>query len=177
MKRILHDLPTKEQLSKRGFVSEDVDLGGLVKRHRVVDQTIFDAMFLNEFIEQSCHEASHMFISDLIESGAIISSSNSEPGVRVPASVAANAMAERRMAFSDAYRRVESDCGEVDASYLMGICNNCHTYPKSLKKLESVASVVKSSLSSLSRFYGVSDRRDPRGIVRRQVGFSNGKRA
>ena len=177
MTKILHDLPPKEQLAKRGVVSEDVDLGGLVKRYRVVDQTIFDAMFLREMIEQSCHEASHMFISDLVESGAIISSSSSEPGVRVPASVVANAMAERRMAFSAAYRRVESDCGEADASYLMGICGDCHTYPKSLKKLVQTAIRVGGALDSLSRFYGVSDRRDPRGIVRRQVGFSKKKKA
>jgi hypothetical protein len=163
-------VPKKEQLSKRGFVSEDVDIKGLVKRNRVVDQTIFDAMFLMEIIEQSHHEAAHLFLEDLIRSGATTSGFSMEPSSNSPAYAVANSIADRRMAFSSSFRRVVDDCGEDSASRMMVIYGMVYEYPKSKGALSSIAEELLGCLGSLSRFFGTGSSVDPRRVVRRQIG-------
>ena len=39
---------TDEQIRKRAVGVEDVDQRGLVKRHRVLEQTLFDMLFLKD---------------------------------------------------------------------------------------------------------------------------------
>ena len=167
---VLSQVPKKEQLSKRGFLSEDVDIKGLVKRNRVVDQTIFDAMFLMEMIGQSHHEAAHLFLEDLIRSGATTSGFSLESSSNSPAYAVANSIADRRMAFSSSYRRVVNDCGEDSASRMMMIYGIVYEYPTSKKALASIADELLCCLESLSGFFGTRGSLDPRKVVRRQIG-------
>lgn len=165
------ELPLKEQLSKRGFVSEDVDLRGLVKRHRVVDQTVFDAMFLLEMIDQSHHEAAHLFLGDLIDSGALVSgwnySGSSSPS---PAHAIAGAMADRRMAFSAPFRHMVEGSSGDQADLFVRVFDDMYDYPKLKSDLTKLSSKLMPQLSSLVDYYGIRKRRDPRKIVRRQLG-------
>jgi hypothetical protein len=171
------DLPDKEQSSKRGFVSEDVDIGGLVKRNRVVDQTIFDAMFLMEMIDQGHHEAVHLFLGSTISSGMSLSGISPDTVSRPPAYAVGDAMADRRMAFSAPYRRVVAECGDEAATRLVDIFSDIYTYPRSKGALMGLANSLLPALSALVDFYGIASRRDPRKIVRRQVGYYKKKKA
>jgi len=170
-KVISTESPSKEQTSKRGFVSEDVDIKGLVRRNRVVDQTIFDAMLLMEMIDQSHHEAAHLFLDLLVKSGAMTSGINPDPGIRSPAYAIGNLMGDRRMAFSEPYRKVVSDCGDDDASMMMDIFGGTiYSYPESMEELGGLAKSMTCCLSSLSSYFGTSGVRDPRRVIRRQIG-------
>ena len=167
------ELPLREQLAKRGFVSEDVDLRGLVKRHRVVDQTVFDAMFLLEMIDQSHHEAAHLFLGDLIDSGALAggcdySGSSTPP----PAHAVAGSMADRRMAFSAPFRLMVEKSSEDEADRFVRMFDDMYNYPKMKSELSGLAESVTPCLSALVEHYGVRNRRDPRRIVRRQLGHT-----
>jgi len=164
------ETPNSEQASSRVFVSEDVDMGGLVRRNRVADQTVFDAMFLMELIDQSHHEAAHLFLDALSQSGAAVSGVNPEPGVRSPAYSVGNSMADRRMSFSSPYRNMIDDCGEDKVSYIMSLYPRAYDYRDTVPDIKEAARGAKPGLESLSRYYGVSHHSDPRRIVRRQVG-------
>ena len=162
--------PNSEQASSRVFVSEDVDIRGLVKRHRVADQTLFDAMLLMEMIDQSHHEAAHLFLDALTQSGAVLNGMDPEPGIRAPAYSVGNSMADRRMAFSGPFRKMVDDCGDEVASYTMSLYSRIYDYRDTISDIGYAAEMARPCLVSLASHYGVNGRRDPRKIVRRQVG-------
>ena len=166
----MSDFLTDEQIKKRAIVSEDVDIRGLVKRHRVANQTIFDMMFLMELIGQSHHEAAHLFLNAFAISGAACRSLNLESEVHAAAHTVGNAIGEKRMAFSSAYRSMVTDVGEELASDLVKYMRDVYIYPEDLNVLRSVAEFIKKPLDALARYYGVEFRVDPRRVMRRQLG-------
>ena len=97
-----NDPLTDEQIKKRAVGVEDVDIKGLVKRHRVLGQTLFDMLFLKEFINQSHYEASHLFIEAMAKSGAVVRSANLATEIFTPHREVGNIIGERRLAFSSA---------------------------------------------------------------------------
>jgi len=162
---------TDEQIKKRAIISEDVDIRGLVKRHRVANQTIFDMMFLMELIGQSHHEAAHLFLHAFSISGAACRSLNLENEIHAAAHKVGNAIGEKRMAFSSAYRAMVDDVGEELAGDLVKYMRDVYSYPDDLDILRGVATFLKNPLNSLARHYGVEFRIDPRKVMRRQMRY------
>jgi hypothetical protein len=166
----LTDFLTEEQIKKRAIISEDVDMKGLVRRHRVADQTMFDMMFLLELIRQPHHEAIHLFLDALSISGTSCKSCNLDSEVHTAAHTVGNALGERRMAFSKAYRSLVGDVGEDMSSLLLKYSGDVYNYPEKKKSLESISKYFKPALDSLSSYYGTEGRVDPRRVLRRQLG-------
>ena len=157
---------TDEQIRKRATGVEDVDMKGLVKRHRVLDQTLFDLLFLKELIDQSQHEAAHLFMDSIAKSGASVRSANLNVEVFTPYRDIGNAMGERRMAFSSAYRAMVEDVGPLMADLAMRYSSDPYRYPAEYDEQKRVGVELGSALDSLARHYGTSDIHDPRKLIR-----------
>jgi len=156
---------TDEQIKKRALGIENVDYKGLVKRHRVLEQTLFDLLFMKNLITQSQHEAAHLFIEAMSLSGATVKSANLDVEIFTPYRDAANTMGERRMAFSSAYRRVVRDCGDDRARILMRYLARVYEYPPDYGDQKLVAKLIGPGLKSLAIFYEIADLKDPRDII------------
>jgi len=167
---------TDEQIKKRAIGVENVDYNGLVKRHRVLGQTIFDMLFLQELISQSQHEAAHLFMDSMANSGANIPSANLETEVFTAPKDIGNIIGERRMAFSSAYRFVVRECGDDRASKMMKTFENVYTYTADASVREEIAMEISPALDALASFYGVAIVDDPRDLVRLMVGARKRKR-
>ena len=165
----LNDGLNESQLNKKDVSIEDVDQKGMVKRQRVNDQTIFDYMFINEMIGLDHHEAVHLFINDLSKSGTDIKSADMTSFSGVPFHKKGDALAERRMIFSGAFRRMIESCRESDVKFIMRYCHSPYTFKANNKSISKLALSMKPCLSALSRYYQVSHHRDPRSILRSQV--------
>ncbi len=166
-------LVNDEQRDKFLLTEESVDIKGYIKRVKVSDQTIFDVMFVEFLIEQPLHEASVLFMEDVSKSGMYISSpSLDSDGVHQPAKKSANHMAERRMAFSNAYRSVVNGCGERRANILMKFIDSAHQFPRKKSERKEFAQVASKllapSLKTLSRHYRTDRYRDPRRVIASQ---------
>jgi hypothetical protein len=167
--------PTDEQIKKKMIVVENVDIKGVVKRHRVYDQTIFDAMFVRDLIKPSHHEASHCYMDAILKSGASAKGVNLDGGPKPTGRASGDAMSERRMVFSAAYRHLVDKVGELKANLLTKCFNHVHTIPGD-DLLSEIAIDLVESLDALSDFYGTSGKLDPRDILRRQAGVTDGRR-
>ena len=167
--------PTDEQIKKKMIVVENVDVRGVVKRHRVYDQTIFDAMFLRDLIKQSHHEASHYYMDAITRSGASAKGANMDGGPRPPGHSSGGSIAERRMAFSSAYRHMVDKVGEEVANDLTSCFNRVHDIPDE-DDMSSLAMHLVDALDALSDFYGTNGRLDPRAILRRQAGIMGSRK-
>mgnify|MGYP003645997313 CR=1 FL=1 len=168
--------PTDEQIKKKMIVVENVDIKGVVKRHRVYDQTIFDAMFVRDFIKPSHHEASHCYMDAMLKSGASAKGANLDGGPKPTGRSSSDAMSERRMIFSAAYRHLVDKVGELKANHLTKCFSRVHMIPGEDILLEISVELID-SLDALSDFYGTSGKLDPRDILRRQAGVTSGRRA
>tara|TARA_R110002012_G_C11482998_1_gene595294 strand:- start:43 stop:579 length:537 start_codon:yes stop_codon:yes gene_type:complete len=161
---------TDEQVKKRAIGVEDVDQKGLVQRHRVLSQTLFDMLFLKEFIGQGQHEAAHLFMDSIAKSGASIRSANLDTEVFTPHRDVGNIIGERRMAFSSAYRRMIDEVGIDDANYTLKHFADVYNYPLIDEEQAKVARKIRPSLNALGRHYGTIDVHDARRLIRRFVG-------
>jgi hypothetical protein len=157
---------TDEQIRKRVVAVEDVDPGGLVQRHRVLGQTLFDMLFIRELINQSQHEAIHMFMDAMSRSGAVVRSANLDTEVFTPHKDVGNMMGERRMAFSSAYRTMVGDCGEDNSHIIMVCFDNLYVYPTCPESLARLASSIQPALESLVKHYGKYRIEDARVVIR-----------
>lgn len=162
-----NDPLTDEQIKKRAIGIEDVDINGLVKRHRVLGQTLFDMLFLKEFIDQAQYEAAHLFIDAMAKSGAVIRSANLDTEIFTPHREVGNIIGERRLAFSSAYRAMVKDVGLEMANLTMRYFADVYSYPTQNKDQVRVSRTIKTALSSLARHYGTVGIEDPRRIIRR----------
>jgi len=165
----LSDFLTDEQIKRRAIVSEDVDIRGLVKRHRVADQTIFDMMFLMELITQGHHEAAHLFLNAFAMAGGACKSCSLDSEIHTAAHVIGGAMGERRMAFSSAYRFVVDSVGEDVSNQLVKYFNCVYEYPEDRSALKMVSEFLRPGLDALASHYGTEWRVDPRRVLRRQL--------
>ncbi len=164
------DFLTEEQIKRRAIVSEDVDIKGLVRRHRVANQTIFDMMFLMELISQAHHEAAHLFLEAISVSGMSCRSCNLDSEVHGAAHKVGNSLGDRRMAYSKAYRKLVDSVGDDVADLFVKYFADIYQYPEDRKSLESIGNFFKPSLDALSEHYGTRGRIDPRRVLRRQLG-------
>ena len=161
-----NDPLTDEQIKKRAVGVEDVDIKGLVKRHRVLGQTLFDMLFLKEFIDQAHYEAAHLFIEAMAKSGAVVRSANLDTEIFTPHREVGNIIGERRLAFSSAYRAMVNDVGSEAANLTMRYFANVYSYPTQNKDQVRVSRTIKPALNSLARHYGTVGMEDPRVVIR-----------
>lgn len=161
---ISSEAPPDSQVMKRAVMSEDLDVRGVAKRYRIIDQTIFDVLFLAELITAAQYEAAHLFLECLIQSGATTQGVNLEPGIRVTGIDISNSMSDRRMAFSSSFRAVVSSCGRESADFMMRCFIEIYSYPDFDKS--EIAERLAPCLHSLAAYFG-TDGRDPRSIIRR----------
>ena len=166
---------TDEQIKKRVVGVENIDYKGLVVRHRVLSQTIFDTLFLKELIDQAQHEACHLFMDSIAKSGANIRSVNLDVEVFTPHRDVGNIIGERRMAFSSAYRRMVSDVGKDDADLTIKYFVDVYNYPMGYREQSNIAIAIRPSLNALVNHYGTLGIRDPRQIIRKLVGGGSKK--
>ena len=157
---------TDEQVRKRMLAVEDVDQKGLVKRHRVLGQTIFDILFIRDLICQGQHEAAHLFMDSMGKSGVYIRSASLDTEVFTPPQDIGSIIGERRMCFSSAYRHMVSDVGSPVASRTIGYFRNVYMYPETRESQRLIAGDIDESLSSLAAHYGTSSIHDVRDIIR-----------
>jgi hypothetical protein len=167
--RTFETLPD-EQLKKRKLSVSDDDLDGIVKRHHVMDQTIFDHLLVVGLIEVSEHEAAHCFMDVLSQSGAYISSVNLDGGATVAYHSVGDAIGARHMAFSAPYRRVMERAGEDAARYMMRLFVNPLRYSKKRQHCEACINRVRPALDALCDFFRTRAKIDPRRVVKRQLG-------
>jgi len=161
---------TDEQIKKRAIGVENIDYKGLVVRHRVLEQTLFDMLFLKELIDQAQHEAAHLFMDAIAKSGASVRSANLDIEVFTPHRDVGNIIGERRMAFSSAYRKMMEIVGEEDARSTLKYFSDVYKYPSSHERQVAIAERMNEPLSALAVHYGTVDIRDPRVMIRRMVG-------
>ena len=178
---MISDLLMNEQQRSRFVVRKEyVDYKRLIHRNRVENQTIYDVMLVASLIEQAQHEAIILFMNELAESGANPSSVNLDAINHVPAYLVGSRMSEQRMAFSAAYRAMVKGCGDRGAGFLMVTTRNVYVFPR--KKGEQrdfakrMAGLIDSPLWALASHYNISDKVDPRHILRRQLGIESKKR-
>lgn len=167
-------LMNEEQASKFDLEQVKLDYKGVVNRNRKVNQTIFDIMLVHELVNPAEHEACFHFVKALAESGANVASANLELLSHAPAYTIGGSISDRRMSFSSAYRFIVDHCGDSSADSFIKVANNLFVFPAK-KSDQSVFAkklirLVRDPIKCLVKFYSVDERRDPRDVLRRQVG-------
>lgn len=165
---LLSNSLTPEQRRKFRLEEEKMDRRGVVRRYRVSDQTIFDALLVDEFIAQPQHEAADCFMETMERTGCYPSSiSEFEATSRTPAYAVGGAMGQRWMAFSRAYRFLERASGKTAAKYMMKIMSDVYGWRETvgINRLSEVGERVSAPLLALAEYYGCA-REDPRMLVR-----------
>jgi len=170
MARLSIELLSDEQVKARAVVIEDVDQRGLVQRQRVLDQSIFDRIYIDELISSQQYEAACKMMDAIARSGADIRSAKLDTEIFTPYADVGALMGERRMAFSAPFRRVVRECGSELANFLMKILADVYTYPSLLHKRERIASALSPALDALAIHFEIRSAPDPRDIVRQMVG-------
>ena len=167
-------LMNESQRAKFDMVQESVDLKGIVNKNKKTNQTVYDLMLINDYINQQQHEAVFLFVGDLASSGASVASANLEGLSHAPAYTVGGNISDRRMSFSSAYRFVLNDCGQRDTEFMMSVTNNLYLFPESKPEQAAYAKklsrLISKPLTSLSKFYGIDQKKDPRDILRLQAG-------
>lgn len=103
---------TKEYRSKKEIHIEEIGSNGTFKRARVLDQTKFDELFLNDNISKEQYAAADMYLGLMSISSCFIKSPNlGAQGSRSNPRDAAGAMASKIIAISSARNRLR-DAGE-----------------------------------------------------------------
>ena len=163
----IFDVLSPERKSKSSVVLEDLDQKGLVRRVRIDDQNIFDALLVAGIISRSDHEGSVLFLDDLERSGVFIQSVDINKASHTPSYKVGDAVSSRWLAFSSAYRWMCQEVGDDAANDLMRSIPIIHNWKTAVGKngLEIVGERVKLGLESLARYYRCSGRRDPRDII------------
>lgn len=104
---------TEEYRSKKTIRVEKIDTKGIFRRSRVLDQTKFDELFLNDKIDSAQYSAADMYLSLMQVSGCFLRSPSMSGGVKTGFRESANLMASRIMAISsarDSLRKQGEDC-------------------------------------------------------------------
>jgi len=172
MDSMIFDLLTEEQREKFTLIKEDEDLRGVIQRNRIQDQTVFDSMLIDYLIESPQHEAAHEFMDATSRSGMGTRSPSLDPGNATPAYAVAAQMGQRRMAFSVGYRAMVDSAGKDPADLTLFCVNNIYYFDRARgqHQIGKLAKAISKALWALAKCYGISARRDPRRILRAQVG-------
>ena len=99
---LLIESGTDEYRSKKNIKIEKIDTKGIFRRSRVLDQTKFDELFLDDKIDRYQYSAADMYLNLMQVSGCFLRSPSLNGGVKTGFRESANLMAARIMAISSA---------------------------------------------------------------------------
>lgn len=99
---LLIESGTDEYQSKKNIQIERIDSRGVFRRSRVLDQTKFDELFLDDKIDKYQYSAADMYLNLMQVSGCFLRSPSLSGGVKTGFRESANLMAARIMAISSA---------------------------------------------------------------------------
>jgi len=151
----MNDSLNEEQLSKAAAIPEIVDLKGVVQRHHVLDQNMFDRLLIRKKISIAQHSAACEFIHLLEIAGAFLKSHNLEPGrTRRPGHKVGDDIGSRIMSMSACLRRVKKEASDEAADALIRCCYGLVT------DLEQ----VRAGLDVLTLQFDTGCLRDPRDL-------------
>lgn len=109
---ILVESCTDEYRKKKNIKIEGIDHRGIFRRARVLDQTKFDELFLDEKITSSQYSAADMYLGLMSVSGCFLKSPNlGGHSSKIPGRDSAGAMASKILAISSARTRLR-EAGE-----------------------------------------------------------------
>jgi len=137
---------TDEYRGKKEIRLESVVGGGAFRRARVLDQTKFDELFLNDKISQEQYSAADMYLGLMSVAGCFIKSPNlGAQGSRANPRDTAGAMASKIIAISSARSRLR-DAGE-----------NCLVAVESCVGMNADVSLpdLRTGLDALARYFHV----------------------
>lgn len=147
---------TPELRRKHRVEAEPIDLRGLMKRHRVIDQCELDRLFLCRWISASQHSAGENFMDALVRSGATPRSSDPDSISFGTLRDAEGSISARIMIASGAHRAL-SKCSPLAREVtIIVVLEDSKLKSKFLDPL-------REGLNSLVRFFGTAGVRDPRG--------------
>jgi hypothetical protein len=159
---------TKEQRKKFKIEEEILDRRGVIRRFRVADQTIFDALLCAEIIVRNQHEAAEHFMETVEKTGCYPSSiSVFESTSNLPSYAVGRALSQRWLAFSGVYEYLNKCCGKRSANYMIKMMDNLYSWRERFgtKDLVKVGERVSKPLEVLAEYYNCVEK-DPRTIIR-----------
>jgi hypothetical protein len=148
---------TDELKARHRVEWERLDLKGLFRRARVVDQCEIDRLFLSKEISASQYEAGQEYLASLFKAGSFIKSPSFEASIGGSVKDVEKRISLRIMAASAA-RSALSRSG-IEATRLVDL-----TVGLNRKVRSRELRVLRRGLDCLARFYGTESVADPRRI-------------
>ena len=147
-----------EELNRKHHIEwERIDIRGLFRRARVVDQAEIDRLFLKKKISAPQHEAAQSYLAALVRSGAIIRSPSFEESIGGSIKDVEKSISSRIMAVSAA-RSSLSAAGQKPMMLVdLMVASNRRVRRSELP-------LVRKGLDLLVRFYGTAQVADPRDL-------------
>ncbi len=105
---LLVESGTDEYRSKKNIKIEKIDVKGIFRRSRVLDQTKFDELFLEDKINKFQYSAADMYLNLMQVSGCFLRSPSLSGGVKVGFRESANLMSSKLVAISSARSKLRS---------------------------------------------------------------------
>ena len=144
---------TSELREKYKVEWESLDMRGIFRRARVLDQTYVDTLFLQKKISAAQYSAAEEYLALLLKSGVFVPSPGFEEGVAMTGSDKSRAMASRIMAISGARSRLRRDVdSRARLAVDLAIGGNLKVHVAPLRR----------GLDVLADYFGTTGEVDPR---------------
>ena len=147
---------TAELRSHHRIELEPIDLRGLMKRARVVDQCELDRLFLRRTISAPQHSAGECFLDVLVKSGATPRSSDPDAISMGTFRDAEGSISSRIMVASGAHDALRRSSPAAQKTTIIVVLKNDKISSKLFDALHE-------GLNQLVRFFGTGGMKDPRG--------------
>jgi len=149
----MHECGTDELREKHRVEWEGIDLRGVFRRARVLDQTHMDTLFLDRKINAAQYSAAEEYSALLLRAGVFLASPGFDHGVVMTGRDKSRAMSARIMAVSGARSRLRKDAGtEVALAVDLAVGANVGVQIDLLRR----------GLDVLADYFGTSGVTDPR---------------
>jgi hypothetical protein len=157
-----NDTVNKFNLNKRIISSEPINKKRTIFRHRILDNNIFDILFINKNIDAPQHGAGECLLYDLEKSGIYISSPNMEPSVKSSYKNTIEKTYEKYHKLNKPFNHIRKDMGDIyaDSIFKWSLWKHGDLLPD-----KNGINIISSSLNSLSYYYGTSYSKDPRDLI------------
>ncbi len=140
---LLIESGTKEYRSKKRIEIEHIDHKGIFRRSRVVDQTQFDKLFIEDQINRKQYSAAEMYLNLMGIAGCFLRSPSLEPGIRTNGRDVSGAMAGKILVIASARDRLRQSGMESLIAVETCLSSEVHVNLVHLKR----------GLDALSRFF------------------------
>ena len=145
---------TEELREKFQVDFENIDMRGVFKRARVMDQTKIDKLFLDKELSAPQYGAAEEYLSLLVKSGAFLRSPGFESGPDSTGRDKAKSMAARMMAVSGARNKLRKSCGN-EVCYVVDMAIGGDAIID--------ISMLRIGLDARADYFGTRGMSDPRG--------------